>query len=97
MITSNEIIHNKEKKEIQYKNAWLKIYNIPVLYFPKFFHPDPTVERKSGFLIPSFSDSNNLGASVSIPYFIAISDSEDLTFKPKFFSADNFLLQSEYC
>ena len=96
MITSNEIIHNKEKKEIQYKNAWLKIYNIPVLYFPKFFHPDPTVERKSGFLIPSFSDSNNLGASVSIPYFIAISDSEDLTFKPKFFSADNFLLQSEY-
>ena len=96
VITSNEIIHDKEKKEIQYKNAWLKIYNVPVLYFPKFFHPDPTVERKSGFLIPSFSDSNNLGASVNIPYFLAISDSEDLTFKPRFFSADNFLLQSEY-
>ena len=96
IITSNEIIHDKKKKEIQYKNAWLKIYNVPVLYFPKFFHPDPTVERKSGFLIPSFSDSNNLGASVNIPYFLAISESEDLTFKPRFFSADNFLLQSEY-
>ena len=45
-ITSKEIIHDKEKKEIQYKKAWLKIYNIPVLYFPKFFHPDPTVDRK---------------------------------------------------
>ena len=67
-----------------------------MLYFPKFFHPDPTVERKSGFLIPSFSDSNKLGASVNIPYFLAISDNEDFTFKPRFFSTDNFLLQSEY-
>ena len=96
VITSNEIIHDKEKKEIQYKNAWLKIYNIPVLYFPKFFHPDPTVKRKSGFLIPSFSDSKNLGASMNVPYFLAISDSEDLTFKPRIFSHNEFLLQSEY-
>ena len=47
-------------------------------------------------MIPSFSDSNKLGASVNIPYFLAISDNEDFTFKPRFFSADNFLLQSEY-
>ena len=94
VITSNEIIHNKEKKEIQYKNAWLKIYNIPVLYFPKFFHPDPTVKRKSGFLIPSFNDSNKLGASVNIPYFLAISDNENLLLNLDFFT-DNFV-QSEY-
>ena len=96
VITSKEIIHDKNKKEIQYKNAWLKIYNVPVLYFPKFFHPDPTVDRKSGFLIPSFNESKNLGASFSLPYFYAMSDSQDITFKPRFFSADNFLLQSEY-
>ena len=95
-ITSKEIIHDKEKKEIQYKKAWLKIYNIPVLYFPKFFHPDPTVDRKSGFLMPAFGESKNLGASVNIPYFYAISDSQDLTFKPRFFSDNEFLLQSEY-
>ena len=95
-ITSKEIIHDKDKKEIQYKNAWLKIYNIPVLYFPKFFHPDPTVDRKSGFLMPAFGESKNLGASVNIPYFYAISDSQDLTFKPRFFSNNEFLLQSEY-
>lgn len=95
-ITAKEIIHDKNKKEIQYKNAWLKIYNIPVLYFPKFFHPDPTVDRKSGFLMPAFGESKNLGASVNIPYFYAISDSQDLTFKPRFFSNNEFLLQSEY-
>ena len=31
------------------RNAVLKIYDVPVLYFPKFFHPDPTVERRSDF------------------------------------------------
>ena len=95
-ITSKEIIHYKNKKEIHYKNAWLRLYNKPVLYFPKFFHPDPTVDRKSGFLIPSFGDSRNLGASMILPYFHVISDSEDFTFKPRFFSNNEYLLQSEY-
>ena len=95
-ITSKEIVHYKDKKEIHYKNAWLKIYNKPVLYFPKFFHPDPTVDRKSGFLMPTFGDSKNLGASINIPYFHVISESEDLTFKPRFFSTTEYLLQSEF-
>ena len=95
-ITSKKITHLKKKQEIHYKNAWLKLYNIPVLYFPKFFHPDPTVDRKSGFLQPTFGDSKNLGASINTPYFYVISDSADLTFKPRFFSATEYLLQSEY-
>ena len=47
------------KKVINYKNAWLKVYDVPVIYFPKFFHPDPTVNRKSGFLIPTLNSSTN--------------------------------------
>ncbi len=95
-ITSKEIIHYKKQKEIHYKHAWLRLYNTPVFYFPKFFHPDPSVERKSGFLIPTFGDSKNLGASVNVPYFHVISESSDLTFKPRFFSTSEFLLQSEF-
>ena len=49
----------KNKKQLIYKDAVLKVYNVPVLYFPNFFHPDPTVKRQSGFLIPSFNNSNN--------------------------------------
>ena len=52
-----------EKKEIIYNKALLKIYDVPILYFPKFFHPDPTVDRKSGFLQPNFNNSNVLGSS----------------------------------
>ena len=95
-ISSKEIIHDKEKKEIHYKNAWLNIYDQPVLYFPKFFHPDPSVERKSGFLTPEIKNNNNLGSSVTLPYFSVISESSDLTLKPRIFSLNEFLLQNEY-
>ena len=62
LLTAEEVEHDKLKKTINYKNAWLKVYDIPVLYFPKFFHPDPTVKRQSGFLMPKFSDSRSLGS-----------------------------------
>ena len=95
-ITSKEIKHDRTKKQIDYKNAWLKIYNLPVMYFPKFFHPDPTVDRKSGFLIPRITNSKKLGTSYTVPYFNVISESSDLTYKPRFFSADKMIFQTEY-
>ena len=95
-ISSDEIHHDKIKKQINYKNAWLNIYDFPVIYFPKFFHPDPTVERQSGLLKPEFGSSNNLGSSVYIPYFFVISDDKDLTIKPRLFDDNKFLLQNEY-
>ena len=45
---------------------------------------------------PTFGDSKNLGASINTPYFYVISDSADFTFKPRFFSTTEYLLQSEY-
>jgi LPS-assembly protein len=95
-ITSDEIHHDKIKKKITYKNAWLEIYDFPVVYFPKFFHPDPTVVRQSGFLKPELGSSNNLGSSIYMPYFLAVSDDKDLTIKPRVFGDNKFLLQNEY-
>ena len=95
-IKSDEIIHDRTKKEIHYHNAWINIYDKPVLYFPKFFHPDPSVKRRSGFLTPRVSNSNNLGSSVKLPYYHVISESSDFTLKPRIFSNTEYLLQSEY-
>ena len=91
-----EVEHNKKKKVITYKNAWLKIYDTPVVYFPKFFHPDPTVKRQSGFLIPKLSDSNTLGSALSIPYFKVIAKNKDATIKPRLYDKGALLIQSEY-
>ena len=95
-IQASEIRHNKQKKTIYYDNAWLKIYDKPVFYFPKFFHPDPSVKRQSGFLMPKFTDSSTLGTSFNLPYFNVISDSKDLTFTPRVYFDNKILAQTEF-
>jgi len=95
-IYADKVVHKKKEQKIEYKNAWLKIYDTPVLYFPYFFHPDPTVKRQSGFLMPSFQNSNNSGTSIQIPYYKVISQSKDLTFRPRIFFDNEILLQTEY-
>ena len=95
-LTAKEIKHDKKKKIISYKSAWLKIYDTPILYFPKFFHPDPTVKRQTGFLMPNFMDSTNLGSSFQLPYYLLISDNKDFTISPRLYADKKLLLQSEY-
>ena len=95
-IEASEIKHDKNKKQLIYENSILKVYDFPIFYFPKFFHPDPTVERQSGFLIPKFNTSNVLGSSLRLPYFNVISENKDITLNPTIFSKDILMLQSEY-
>ena len=101
-IKAEKITHDKIKKDMVYKNAILNIYDVPVLYFPKFFHPDPSVKRRSGFLQPQFNNSETLGSSLYIPYFKTLGPDKDLTIKPTFFEKftkfekEKYILQSEF-
>ncbi len=94
-LSAEKIVHDRKKKVINYKNAWLKLYDVPVVYFPKFFHPDPTVNRKSGFLIPTVKSSSKSNF-LNIPYYHVISDNKDITFTPRLYSEEKIMLQSEY-
>ncbi len=95
-MSAEEIKHDKKKKTIYYKNASLKIYDKKIFYFPKFFHPDPTVERQSGFLTPKIQDNSTTGLSFNLPYFIALAENKDITLSPRFFAEDKLLFQSEF-
>ena len=96
-IKASKITHNKNKKQIIYDDAFLRVYDIPILYFPRFFHPDPSVKRQSGFLKPTLNNSNILGSSFSLPYFNVVSDNIDYTFTPTIFDKNNmFVIQNEY-
>ena len=95
-LQANQMVHDKSKKTIFYDDAVVKIYDIPVFYFPKLAHPDPSVNRRSGFLPPSFSDSKNLGIGADLPYFWAINDDKDLTVSSKLFASEHPLFIGEY-
>ena len=95
-IKSEVITHDRIKKQISYTNSWLSVFDVPVLYFPKFFHPDPSVKRQSGFLRPAFMGSRVLGNSTYTPYFYVIAEDKDITIKPRYFRNGKYILQNEY-
>ena len=95
-LKAKKITHDKVKKTIYYDHATLKLYDIPIFYFPKFFHPDPTVKRQSGFLAPFFTNSTTVGTGFALPYYWAISGNKDLTFSPKIYTKENVLFLNEY-
>ena len=95
-LKSKKIRHDKIKKTIYYEHATLKVYDIPIFYFPRFFHPDPTVKRKSGFLPPFFTNSTSVGTGFALPYFWAIDNDKDFTFAPKIYAKENAIFINEY-
>ena len=95
-LESDIFTHNKIEKLFEYEKSWLRVFNKKLFYLPYFNHPDPTVKRKSGFLTPSYISSNNLGSSLTVPYFYAPNKSKDFTIKPRIFLNNELILQSEY-
>jgi LPS-assembly protein len=95
-LKSSEIRHDKVKKTINYQEAVLMLYDKPIFYFPRFFHPDPTVKRQSGFLMPTMISSNAGKNSVKLPYFKVLAENKDLTYSPRFYSNKDVLNQVEF-
>ncbi|MBM3524263.1 MAG: LPS-assembly protein LptD, partial [Alphaproteobacteria bacterium] len=88
--------HDQETNTVAYRDAWLEVGGVPVLYTPYLEHPDGTVRRKSGFLMPAFGSSNVLGQFYAQPYFQTLGQSADVTIEPIFFTKDYPVLAAEY-
>ncbi len=78
-IKAVKVIHDKNTKTIEYRDAWLEFLGMPVAYTPYLSHPDPTVNRQSGFLAPSFGGSSDLGFVGRIPYYFNLGPHRDAT------------------
>ena len=95
-IQATKMKHNKTQKTIYYDNAVIKVYDIPVFYLPKLSHPDPSVNRRSGFLPPTLLSTKNLGSGLKIPYFFALDKDKDFTLTTNAFDSERPLLLGEY-
>lgn len=90
------VIHDETTHIIEYKDAVLEAYGIPVLYTPYFSHYDPTVKRASGFLVPSVGHSTALGTIFEIPYYYVINPSSDITLTPEYTTSRGLVLNGTY-
>lgn len=89
-------VQDTEHKKIEYYDAIMEMYGVPVAYFPYFWHPDPSVKRASGLLLPSFGSSRYLGAFYAQPYYAVIDDQSDLTVTPMITTKSGVQLSGEY-
>lgn len=95
-IKARKVIHDQEDKQVEYQDARLEMYGMPVAYSPYFSHPDPTVKRRSGFLIPSFGTRAGAGTFLRTPYFWAISEDKDATLDPILSTNDYLIMSGQY-
>ena len=95
-IKALKVTHDENRKVITYKSVMMEVKGVPVLYLPYFSHADPSVKRKSGFLIPSFGNSTDLGNYIEIPYFLNLRPNEDVTFNPLFTSDASTAWKAQY-
>ena len=95
-LKAGSIYQDNETKTIHYDHARIHLFNIPVLYLPYFSHPDPSVKKRSGFLMPTFETDQNLGDAFSMPIFYNIKSNMDLTFVPTLQSKSNDFYSFNY-
>lgn len=95
-IRAGKITHKRDQANITFRDAQLEMFGVPVLWMPYFQTADPTVKRKSGFLMPSYGHSDQLGHTVQVPYYFALSDHYDFTFAPMYTTNAGTLLLGEW-
>lgn len=81
-IRARKVIHDQVERQLYFEGAQFRVLDIPVFYLPTLRLPDPTLDRATGFLVPSIRTTSQLGTGVQTPYFIKLGDHRDLTLTP---------------
>ena len=95
-LSAATVVHDQAAATISYQDAQFELFGVPILYTPYFEHADPSVKRKSGFLMPQPTISDNLGYSTTIPYYFALAPNYDFTFYPMYTSRQGILWQGDW-
>ncbi len=95
-VRAQKIVWNGKKKTIRFERGRFEMFGMPLTYLPAFEIADPTVKRKSGFLMPSYEHESELGSGVSVPYFWALAPNYDLTLTPTYYTKQGFLGEVEW-
>lgn len=85
-IKAARITHDQAQRQITYRDAWMEIGGVPLLYTPYMSHPDGTVKRATGLLAPTYLSTSTTGPGILTPYYMVLDDSSDATFEPTFFT-----------
>lgn len=82
-LSANKIEEDEPDQTLRFWNMFFKVKDVPIAWFPYFQMPDPSVKRKTGFLIPSFGSNSEMKSHVALPFFVNVAENQNLTLTPK--------------
>ncbi|MGH7086101.1 MAG: LPS-assembly protein LptD, partial [Acetobacteraceae bacterium] len=95
-ISAAKVVQDLVDKRIEYYDALMRIYGIPVFYFPYFWTVDPSVKRASGLLVPSFGVSSHIGGFLTVPYYFVLDNQSDIVVAPTIASKEGPEINLDY-
>ncbi|MGO4838349.1 LPS-assembly protein LptD, partial [Rhizobiaceae sp. 2RAB30] len=90
-IKAQKIIWDGQAKTVRFERSRFEMFGFPIAYLPAFEVADPTVKRKTGFLIPGITYKSELGVGAIVPFYIALSPTYDLTLQGRYYTRQGFL------
>jgi LPS-assembly protein len=95
VVHASELKLNKATGQGAAKNAWLEFKGTPVFYSP--YLSFPTDDRRlSGFLAPSFGNTQRGGFSLATPYYWNMAPNYDVTLRPRILSKRGVILGGDF-
>jgi LPS-assembly protein len=95
-ITTERTVHDGNTKTLYHTNPTFRFAGVPLAWLPYAEQPDPTVKRRTGFLLPEFKSGRVYGLGVVTPYFWELGPSADLTFRPVWTTRQGPVADVEY-
>ncbi len=95
-VKSYRIVYDQARHKIEFRDATIEFFGVPILYTPYYSQPDPTVKHSTGILSPVIGTSTTLGWFLKVPVYVSLSDSQDLTIEPWFTARNGEVLEGEY-
>lgn len=93
---SGKVTRDRAAEIVEYEDTMFEMFGVPVFYTPYFYHPDPSVKRKSGLLTPLFGSSTELGPQLTLPVYWVIDENKDFTFSPRMTAKEGAVFGGEY-
>jgi LPS-assembly protein len=95
-VKAERVVYDQTKHRVRFRNATIEVKGVPVAWLPAVSMVDPTVRYSSGLLTPDVGNSTKIGYFTRLPYYFAISPSQDLTVAPMFSTKGGEVLELEY-
>lgn len=95
-LKAKQVTQDKTDQMIYYRDAVFEVKGVPVFYTPYLAHPDPSSERRSGFMMPFAGRSGSYGFFYEQPYYFAISPYSEATISPRIMERVTPLIEASF-